>query len=479
MLGYFATLSRRRFLLATGSLAATGWMGRTGPASSQVASPPATSLPRRVDFVVRGAQVLSMDRAIGDIANGDVHVRDGAIVAVGPNLAAPGAEVIDGRGTIVLPGLIDTHDHLWNSTLRNLVQEGPEKGYFATTLALGKHYSAHDSYCGVRLGVAELIYSGITTVHDWAHNIRSPDHADAELRALMTTGIRARFSYGTWQGGPPPDQTMDLSDLARVHRQWDSFANDGLISLGVASRSISTSPRGAVTMAAIHRDWDAAREFRLPISLHTGGKGVVTLLEQERLLGPDVQLINSTAWDETELATVVRSGAHVSMSPFSELRYSYALPQLLELLKSGLPVSLAVDTPPVAGTTDLFAQMRSLMDTQFVRSKDPMSVTARQILEMATVNGAYDLGISGQVGTLTPGKRADLILVRATDLNMAPLGDPVTAIVRSAQPHNVDTVVVDGRILKRNGQLTALDPAEIVRDATQSLFELRQHAHWT
>ena len=132
------------------------------------------------------------------------------------------------------------------------------------------------------------------------------------------------------------------------------------------------------------------------------------------------------------------------------MRYSYALPQFVELLKLGLKVSLAMDTPAVAGVSgDMFQAMRLMMDTQFVRSRDPMSVTARQVLEMATVNGAFDLGIADRTGSLTPGKRADLILVRTTDLNMAPLGDPVQAIVRSAQPHNVDAVIIDGAIPSR------------------------------
>jgi cytosine/adenosine deaminase-related metal-dependent hydrolase len=150
----------------------------------------------------------------------------------------------------------------------------------------------------------------------------------------------------------------------------------------------------------------------------------------------------------------------------------------VELLKLGLKVSLAMDTAPVAGSGDMFQAMRLMMDTQFVRTRDPMSITARQVLEMATINGAIDLGIADRTGSLTPGKRADLILVRTTDLNMAPLGDPVTAIVRSAQPYNVDTVVVDGRILKQAGRLTALDPGEIVANATASLAALKRRANW-
>ena len=188
-----------------------------------------------------------MDPALGDFERGDVHVRNGEIVAVGRDLPAPGAEVIDARNMIALPGLIDTHNHLWNSTCRNVVLEGPEKGYFPTVLALGKQYTPEDTYRGVRLGCAEMIYSGVTTVHDWAHNIRSPEHARADIRALMDTGIRGRFSYGTYQGGPPPDETMDVADLERLHREWQTYANDGLLTLGMASRSVSTSPRGAVT----------------------------------------------------------------------------------------------------------------------------------------------------------------------------------------------------------------------------------------
>ena len=137
-----------------------------------------------------------------------------------------------------------------------------------------------------------------------------------------------------------------------------------------------------------------------------------------------------------------------------------------------------MDTPAVAGSGDMFQAMRLMMDTQFVRSRDPMSVTARQVLEMATINGAFDLGIADRTGSLTPGKRADLILVRTTDLNMAPLGDPVQAIVRSAQPHNVDTVIIDGRILKQGGRMTALDPAEVAAQAVELLAGLKQRANW-
>jgi len=460
----------RRQLLSTAIAA--------GASTVPVHAAAAADLPQRGEFIVRNAHVLTMDASLGDLGRGDVHVREGTIIAVGADLPAPNARTIDGRGMIALPGLIDTHNHLWNATCRSTVMEGPQQGYFPTVLALGKQYTPDDTYHAVRLACAELIYSGITTVHDWAHNIRSPAHADADVRALIDCGIRGRFSYGTFQGGPAPDDTMDITDLERMHRDWNAFANEGLLSLGMASRSVSTSARGAVSMQAIHRDWAAARALKLPITLHTGGPGILEVLEREGLLGSDVQLINTSNWNDVDRTRIVKAGAHVSITPHSEMRYSYALPQAVELLKLGVKISLAMDTAPVAGSGDMFQAMRLMMDTQFVRTRDPMSITARQVLEMATINGAIDLGIADRTGSLTPGKRADLILVRTNDLNMAPLGDPVTAIVRSAQPSNVDTVVVDGRILKQAGRLTALDPGEIVTNATASLTALKRRANW-
>jgi cytosine/adenosine deaminase-related metal-dependent hydrolase len=329
-----------------------------------------------------------------------------------------------------------------------------------------------DLYRGVRLAAVEALNSGITTVHDWAHNIRSPEYADADLRAVVDTGIRARFSYGTPQGGMAPDDPMDVADLRRMHAEWGNHANGGLITLGMASRSLSTSPRGAVTVQALRGDWEVARALGLPITIHTN-TGIVTLLEREGLLDRDVQLVNPSRWDASDLEIAAASGACASIAPFSEMRASSAFVQLVKIMRNGVIVSMSIDTPAISGNTDMFAAMHTLIDMQIAVEEDPLSLTSREVLELATINGARDLGIADRVGSLTPGKRADLILVRTTDLNIAPVGDPTTAIVRSAQPSNVDTVIVDGRILKRGGQLTAVDPEQVVREAAESLAALR------
>src|SRR5262245_1555798 len=215
-----------------GTAAVIGASGTLAPA------PAKATLPARVEFVIRNAaHVLTMDPALGDLERADIHVRDGWIVAIGRDVAAPGAEVIDGRSMIALPGLVETHSHIWNSSCRNVVMEGPRRGYFATVLALGKQYTPEDTYRGVRLGCAEMIYGGVTTVHSWSHNIRTPEHARADIRALIDCGIRGRFSYGTYQGGPPQNETMDIADLERLHGEWSKYSNEGLLTLGMASRS--------------------------------------------------------------------------------------------------------------------------------------------------------------------------------------------------------------------------------------------------
>jgi len=165
-------------------------------------------------LVVRGGYVITMDPAVGDLPSADVLVRDGAIVRTGPALTVPpGCCELDARGMVVIPGLVDTHWHMWNTLLRGMSGSGP--GYFRLTGRLGRAFGAADVYHGTLLACAEAISSGITTVHDWCHNVRGPAHAEAGLRALGEAGLRGRFSYG-YSAGHANDQPMDLGGLARL-----------------------------------------------------------------------------------------------------------------------------------------------------------------------------------------------------------------------------------------------------------------------
>ena len=478
-------ISRRRMLkgaAATGIVVcASGELFGQQPASRSAAGPTAL-LPPRTDFVIRGATVLSMDANLGDLETGDVHVRDGTIVSVGPRIQLGNVEVIEGRNMICMPGLVDTHWHLWTSLLRPFVRaDVNEFGYFPVSNRLGQLFTPEDSYRSVMLGIMEALSAGVTTVHNWAHNVRSPDHADAELSAMRDVGIRGRFAYGPAQG-MPDDQPMDMAGLARVKRDW--MPGDGLLTLGICSRnvgsmSIGGATRGTLTIEMAKRDWGGARSFGLPITLHTSGPSPIKLLEEAQLLGPDVQLVHPLLTTPEERAILKSRGVSYATAPIGEARRpsSAGVIQLGEMLEAGVKVSLSSDHT-TNYNCDPFMGMRILFALHQHRLGDKIPLTLKRLVQLATMDGAVDLGIAEKAGSLTPGKRADIILIRTTDINMAPVGDPYEAIVSLAQPGNVDTVIVDGRILRQSGKFTVLNHAKVVREATEAAEMLRKKASW-
>ena len=477
--------SRRTVLKGATALGALAVASRTalGQQGARGAAGPAAPLPPRGEFVIRGATVLTMDPALADLAAGDVHVRDGAIVAVGPRVDPAGAQIIDGGGMICMPGFVDTHWHLWTSLFRPFVRSDVgDRGYFPVTSRLGQLLSPEDSYRSVQLGIAEALSAGVTTVHNWAHNVRSPEHADAELAAMRDTGIRGRFAYGPAQG-MPDDQPMDMAGIARVKRDW--MPGDGLLTLGICSRNIGAmnvggaGARGTLTIDMAKRDWGGARTLGLPITLHTSGASPIVVLEEAGLLGPDLQLVHPLLTTAEERTILKTRGVSYSIAPVGEARRpsSLGVIQLAELLEAGVKVSLSTDHT-TNYNCDPFVGMRILFSVHQHRVGAKFPLTLKRLVQLATLDGAVDLGIAEKTGSLTPGKRADIILIRTTDINMTPVGDPYEALVSLAQPTNVDTVIVDGRILRRSGRFAALDHARIVREGQEAAAALRAKANW-
>jgi len=379
---------------------------------------------------------------------------------------------------IALPGFIDTHFHLWGSFARGIVADG-DFDYFPVMSRLGPVMTPEDAYNSAKLGITEAIHSGLTTIHDWSHNIISGAYADADLRALRDCGIRARFSYGYSRNLQlKPEQTADFADIARVQRDWFGASNDGLLTMGFASRGPGDTPP-----MTYRKEWENARSLGLPITQHAGRSIAevkkfrrIEILYKDKLLGPDVQLIHTYNALPEERGMMAETQTHNSIAPYTASRLASGLPYLGDLLKRGVQCSLSVDTTTVGGNADMFSIMRLMLQLDHLRSMDVMEVQPRRILELATLDGAKDLGIADRVGSLTPGKRADLILVRTNDINVAPFFNPALLLVQQAQPCNVDTVVIDGRILKHKGELVALDVEEVVRKATESFIEARKRA---
>lgn len=435
-------------------------------------------LPARGDFVIRGAYVVTMDPALGDRPGADVLVRDGTIIAIDTNLPVERADVISGKGAMLLPGFVDTHWHLWNSFMRGLIGDGAGRDYFAVKRGLAPHYLPVDFYRAARLALAEALTSGITTIHNWDHNLRGPEDADANILAQLDMGIRARFSYGC-PDNFAPGRLMDLADLERFRAQWTPQATDHRVTLGVALRGpFRTGP-------AIYRpEWDAARKAGLPITMHCDRcmreagcrRCDIASMNDTGLLGPDLQIVHAVHAAPADIEAMAATRTHLSLSPQTELR-TMGFPKVTEMLAAGVLVSLSIDTTATPCNADMFSQMRVTLSTEMARVENA-GLTPRRMLQMATIDGARDLGLAGVTGSITPGKRADLILVRMTDLNMLPCGDPVDVLVLSGLPQNVDTVIVDGRILKRGGRLVAVEPEQIAAETHASVARILKAAGW-
>ena len=217
-------LCRRSFLSGLAAIGTAGFMPKAfaqGAIDARFERPNVT-LPARGEFVITNATVITMDPQLGDILNGSVHVNDGAIVAVGANVSAPGATAIDAQGRVVMPGLIDTHWHMWHTLFRGMSGDKREDGFFPTVTRFSGSMSAQDMYASTRLAAVEAVNAGITSIHSWCHNIRSRAHAEADLRAINDTGLRGRWSVGQ-AIDQAPDKTIFLAEMEAMHKDRRSY----------------------------------------------------------------------------------------------------------------------------------------------------------------------------------------------------------------------------------------------------------------
>jgi cytosine/adenosine deaminase-related metal-dependent hydrolase len=462
-------LPGRRALLGAG-LSATALLASAAPSHAQNAAAQPAEAARPGEYLITGAYLLTMDDKLGEIPNGAVHVRDGAIVAVGTDVAAPGAERIEARGAVVMPGFVDTHWHLWATLSRGL---GAKGGFDKAMAVLSQKFQPRDNALGVRLSLAEAVHAGITTVCNFAHNTRDAETARAEWQAMRESGLRGRFYYGH-PSDLPKDKLMDLPGLEALAKD---NKGDGLVSLGVAARGPDR------TLAEIwRREWTAARDLDLPISTHVAyskavaGSGAIKAMAEGSFLGPDVQLIHLTQASDDDLRRVADGGSPVGLSPWTEMQVGFGLPPIARIQKQGLPVGLGLDNLALAGSADIFAMLKLTAGLAAAEAEEQGQLTERQVLEWATIGGARSLGMEEKIGSLTPGKRADLIMVQMDAINTTPATRPDITLVQAAQPANVSLVMVDGRIHKRGGHAVGDDTGKLLRDADAALSRLRKEA---
>jgi cytosine/adenosine deaminase-related metal-dependent hydrolase len=397
-----------------------------------------------------------MDKAVRDLAQGDVLIQDGRIVDVGPRLRAPDAEVIDASDTIVMPSFVDTHSHLWNAFLRGSVRGDDRiRGYFPTTNRAAPLCTPDDAFTSARLASMETALSGVTCINNLSHNTRSVAHAEAEIRGSMDVGMRTRFSYGT----PGRGEKLDRDAVAKVKGQWGSKSS--LLKLGVNLQLPSPEVlKSGGEDAHFVEEIEFARKHGLPISLHYGNTA--------HGLGPDILMIHTQGFTPEERATMVAKNVQFSMSPAIEIPYSTVRNgyiQFAELEQLGASLSLSVDASSASATYDFFTAMRALQWSHKQRSDVDRTLEPMRIVEVATIGGATALQIDKEIGSLTLGKRADIILIRKTDINMVRVIDPYYSLVYSGGPGNVKTVIIDGNIIIRDGKHSTLDISEVAEAA--------------
>jgi cytosine/adenosine deaminase-related metal-dependent hydrolase len=443
-------------------------------------------------ILLKGGIVLSVDPDIGDRATGDVLIEDDKITGVDTAIEAD-AEVVDCRGKIVIPGFVDTHRHTWEAAIRNCAPNATLDDYFVEVLdTFAPLYRAEDVYASNLAGSLECLNAGITTLVDWSHINNTPEHADAAIQGLKETGIRAQYAYGSANTSLEKywffsAEAIPGDDVRRV-RSTHVPGDDGLLTMALATRG-----PGFTQDQVVQSEWELARELGIPITVHVGmgrmaGRyGMVEQLDRLGLLGPDTTYVHCCYFSDHEWQRVADTGGTISIAAQVETQMGHGWPPVNRARRFGLRPSLSIDVvTTVPG--DMFTQMRAAFGAERARVNavcwdldtpipDDM-LTAVDMLKMATLDGAHVAGVEDRTGSLTPGKQADVVVLDATAINVAPIHDPVAAVTLSADVSNVEHVLVAGEWRKRDFRLLGdLERAvSLVQDSRDHLVAAAEKA---
>jgi len=443
-------------------------------------------------YLIKSGAIISVDPDIGRMSKGDVLIEGDRIAAIAPEIEAPDAEVVDATRMIVIPGLVNAHIHLWQTILRGIGNNWGGSDYYNYVHAgAAPRFTPDDTRVSTYAGALSQINAGTTTLFDWCHNNTTPEHTDAAIEGLTASGVRALFGHGTVKPKPKPgDKPFSeiphpRAEIERLRRR--RFAADsGLVQLAMCI----LGPDYA-TLDVCRQDFTLAREYDLISSAHVWGRAnrlIPTGYRQiaaEGLLTSKHNLAHANYIENDEIKVIVDHGASITATGIVEIK-NHAVPPLIGRVKAqgGTP-SIANDTEVgVIGT--MFATMRMALMVQrlfdnidlnerlkrgeapeaaaYIREnlkqigaggglREETTVRSIEALEWATINNARALGLESRIGSLTPGKKADIVLLTRDTLNMAPAHDPIDAAVMFAETGNVDTVFIDGKPRKRGGVL--------------------------
>lgn len=422
-------------------------------------------------ILIKGGYVVSMDQKTGNLEAGEVLIERGKIAAMGSHLDAGDAEIVDATGMIVMPGMVDTHRHTWQTCLRALCADMSLAQYMrCVRFTLSAIYTPEDVYVGNYIGALEAINAGVTTLFDYSHTSHSPEHADEAIRGLLDAGVRGVYGYGYYAAplARPHFQNLDerIRDAVRIRQRY--FASDDqMLRMGIAMTEV-----GVVPFSETRREIESARELGVLQTLHTNaywGSAFCTGVREmdlQNYLGPDQIHVHCNTSTSDELRIFADAGVKISCTPDTELQMGMGHSMMRRARDAGMRPTLGTDVISCNGGDILTAMRLGIQDAR-VTSNDELNrrnempevlpVMVDEVLEWATINGAEAMGLGSQVGSLAVGKEADIVLIAQNDFNMIPLANKSGSVIMQANVSNIDTVFIQGKLVKRDGKLVGVD----------------------
>ena len=447
---------------------------------SQDAAAKSSSFSSGRPVVFRNATVLTIDPSLGMIEHGDVLVADSRIAAVGRQLAVPDGTVeIDASDGILMPGMVDTHRHMWQTALRGLGADWTLTNYFQFYyLNWGKIFRPEDIYAGNFLAAIEAVDAGVTTTVDWSHGLQTVEYADAAVDALEAVPARFVLAYGNLLGAPWVwTKAPEFADFIR--RRIDGRGDKIRLQIAFDVTGDPAFPEKAA--------FEAARDFNVPVTTHAGVWGAtndngIRLMHEHGFMTPSTIYVHAATLSDDSYHRIAATGGHTSISAESEHNAGQGYPPTWVLRRHNIPVSLSMDTS-VWWSADLFSAMRATLNADRSREhmeahKDQKTVMlshlrAEQVVNWATLGGAQALGMESFIGSITPGKKADLVLIKNDQSPvMFPLLHPYGHVVFQAGRGDVHTVMVDGNVVKYDHRLLGIDLAR----AKQAVMKTVEYA---
>lgn len=421
-------------------------------------------------LLIKGAHIITMDSG-NRILQGDILINNGKIIKIAEHIQEKDCRIMEAEGKFVLPGFVNTHNHMWEGITRGFSAAMTMPEYMDWLIKkIGPALTPEDVYLGTLITAMEQINAGVTTVLDWAHATNTPEYADAGVDALQKSGIRAVFAYGLltpafrYPYSEGPGGKKYLEDLYRMKKERLT-SGDALVTLGIST--IVPEMKGINKLKTEAR---AAEELDALLTMHIGplpsrDSGAMRIADMHAMgmINNRFNFVHGNDITEKEFQYIKQAGASLSVTPEVEWQMGHGVPPLLPSFQAGISLALGTDVS-ASVSNDMFAQMRSAYSTTLGMAHQKaaaenkiyahkLPVTLRDILALGTIEGAKALGLGPITGSLEVGKQADLIFIENKAINMIPATDPIANIVLQAHPGNVDTVIVGGRVLKEKGQL--------------------------